>query len=103
MFANGFERSGKHPRMAGFSNRIAYSVNADKRLCFADAGSGGGSGKSGPVSATNNITIHVNGAGDPHAVGKTVAKQQDWVLASLVRNIGPLAQCAVDDYDYGAT
>ena len=37
-------------------------------------------------------TIHMSGAGDPHAVGKAVRQEQVWVNASFVRNLGPLDQ-----------
>ncbi len=43
-----------------------------------------------PFLASRDLTGAAAAFADPHAVGKAVAKQQDWVVASLVRNMGPL-------------
>ncbi len=91
-FAMDVERSGEHPGVAGFDNRIANSVNADNRLRFADGAASGGTGGSPHINAPMTTTIHVSGAGNPEQVANSVARKQDWVAASFVRNMGPLAQ-----------
>ena len=91
-FALDVERSGEHPGVAGFDNRIANSVAADNRLRFADGGASGGTGGSPRINAPMTTTIHVSGTGNPEQVANSVARKQDWVAASFVRNMGPLAQ-----------
>jgi hypothetical protein len=88
-FGMDVERSGEHPGIAGFDNRIANSLNIDHRLRFADAGSGPSKSSTPTVNASTTINVH--GAGNPAAVGQAVRKEQDTAVANIVRNMAPLS------------
>jgi hypothetical protein len=45
-----------------------------------------------PISVSQTTTIHVDGAGDPHATAQAVAQAQGGVNQRLVRNMQPKAQ-----------
>ncbi len=77
---------------AGLDSRIANSIGADHQrygaLDPALKGLGSGGAR---VHAPMTTTINVHGTGQPEQVAQSVARKQDWVAASLVRNMGPLA------------
>lgn len=87
-------RSGVYAGLGGggLDSRIANSIGADHQrfgaLDPALKGLGSGGAR---VHAPMNTTINVHGAGQPEQVAQSVARKQDWVAASLVRNMGPLA------------
>ncbi|NPD68920.1 hypothetical protein HN018_02885 [Lichenicola cladoniae] len=89
-FASDIERSGEHPGMVGFDNRIANSLNADNRLRAGAGISSTNVGGSPRVNQTN--TFHISGAQSPDAVGKSVLRHQDVAMESIVRNMGPLSR-----------
>ena len=90
VFNERFEVSGEHVGDRPYQRRLLYAQDIANRMAPQSVVNNNKTGGSPNISNVAHITV--NGTGHPDQVAKSVARQQDWVTASLVRNFAPLVQ-----------